>query len=103
MPGAGIFELSSNCYAGAIHPHGYHHLDHVRLDPFPIFTYCIGDLYFEKQIFMVYGQNTTVITYGPFDRPVTLVLRPARGFPRVSSPDAPELYCSMAMSIFVMV
>ena len=76
VPGEGTFELSSNCYAGAIHPNGYRHLEHVRLDPFPIFTYCIGDLCFEKQIFMVYGQNTTVISYGPFDRPVTLALRP---------------------------
>ena len=80
VPDMGTFELSSNCYAGAIHPHGYTHLEHVRLDPFPIFTYCVGDLRFEKQIFMVYGQNTTVITYGPFDRPVTLVLRPLAAF-----------------------
>ena len=48
-----------------IHPHGYTHLDHVRLDPFPIFTYCIGGLCFEKQIFMVYGQNTTVTYLRP--------------------------------------
>ena len=80
VPDMGTFELSSNCYAGAIHPHGYRHLEHVRLDPFPIFTYCVGDLCFEKQIFMVYGQNTTVITYGAFDRPVTLVLRPLAAF-----------------------
>ena len=80
VPDGGTFELSSNCYAGAIHPHGYHHLDHVRLDPFPIFTYCVGDLCFEKQVFMVYGQNTTVITYGAFDRPVTLMLRPLAAF-----------------------
>ena len=80
VPDMGTFELSSNCYAGAIHPHGYTHLEHVRLDPFPSFTYCIGDLCFEKQIFMVYGQNATVITYGPFDRPVTLVLRPLAAF-----------------------
>ncbi len=80
VPGTGSFELSSNCYAGAIHPNGYTHLEHVRLDPFPIFTFCIDDLCFEKQVFMVYGQNTTVITYGPFDRPVTLALRPLAAF-----------------------
>ena len=79
-PGIGTFELSSNCYFGDIHPHGYSHLEHVRLDPFPIFTYCVGDLCFEKQIFMVYGQNTTVVAYGPFDRPVMLTLRPLVAF-----------------------
>ncbi|MCY3871694.1 MAG: glycogen debranching enzyme N-terminal domain-containing protein [Gemmatimonadetes bacterium] len=80
VPDMGTFELSSNCYAGDIHPHGYRHLEHVRLDPFPTFTYCTDDLCFEKQIFMVYGQNTTVITYGAFDRPVKLVLRPLAAF-----------------------
>ena len=43
-PDMGTFELSSNCYAGDIHPHGYRHLEHVRLDPFPTFTYCTDDL-----------------------------------------------------------
>ncbi|MDE2798354.1 MAG: glycogen debranching enzyme N-terminal domain-containing protein, partial [Gemmatimonadota bacterium] len=80
VPDMGTFELSSNCYAGAIHPHGYRYLEHIRLDPFPTFTYCTDDLCFEKQIFMVYGQNTTVITYGPFDRPVMLTLRPLAAF-----------------------
>lgn len=74
------FDLSCNNYYGAIHPHGYRYLEHVRLDPFPIFTYRLNDLSIEKQVFMVYGQNATVITYGPLAQPATLYLRPLVAF-----------------------
>ncbi len=80
LPGAGAFELSSNRYVGATHPHGYRHLEHFRLDPHPIFTYRLGDLCVEKQVFMIHGQNATAITYGPVDRPVRLALRPLTAF-----------------------
>ena len=80
VPGAGAYDLSTNRYVGAIHPHGYRHLQHFRLDPHPIFTYRVGDLRLEKQIFMIHGQNTTAIAYGPVDRPVRLTLRPLVAF-----------------------
>src|SRR5216684_8524960 len=32
-------DLSTNQYAGAVHPHGYELLTEFRLDPFPIFTF----------------------------------------------------------------
>ena len=74
------FDLSSNNYYGAIHPHGYRYLEHVRLDPFPTFTYRLNDISLEKKVFMVHGQNATVITYGPLDQPATLTLRPLVAF-----------------------
>lgn len=74
------FDLSCNNYYGAIHPHGYRYLEHVRLDPYPIFTYRLNDLSFEKQVFMVHGKNTTVLSYGPLDQPATLILKPLVAF-----------------------
>ncbi|MFT5366511.1 MAG: putative glycogen debranching enzyme [Candidatus Latescibacterota bacterium] len=74
------FELSCNNYYGAIHPHGYRYLEHVRLDPFPIFTYRLNDVSCEKQVFMIHGQNATVVTYGHLDQQATLTVRPLIAF-----------------------
>ncbi len=54
------FELSANCFSGAIAPDGYQYLKNFRLDPFPIWTFEIAGIEIEKKIFMVDGQNTTV-------------------------------------------
>src|SRR3954468_15403753 len=54
-------DLSANQYPGTIHPRGFEKLDSFRLDPFPTFTYRIGDLTVEKSVFMVQGENTTVV------------------------------------------
>ena len=57
------FELSANRYPGLIHPHGFHYLKQFRLDPFPVFTYEVEGLEFEKSVFMIYAENSTVIHY----------------------------------------
>ncbi|HEX9868121.1 MAG TPA: glycogen debranching enzyme N-terminal domain-containing protein, partial [Candidatus Tectomicrobia bacterium] len=57
------FDLSANQYPGVIHPQGYQYLKGFRLDPFPIFTYEVGGFEIEKSIFMVHGENSTVVTY----------------------------------------
>ena len=80
VPDKGDYDLSSNSYAGAIHPHGYRYLEHVRLDPFPIFTYRIDDVVIEKQIFMIHGRNAIATIYGPTNRAVTLTVRPLIAF-----------------------
>lgn len=74
------FDLSSNNYYGAIHPHGYRYLEHVQFAPLPTFTYQLNDVVFEKQVFMIHGQNATIITYGPLEEPATLTLRPLVAF-----------------------
>ncbi|HEU0122900.1 MAG TPA: amylo-alpha-1,6-glucosidase [Bryobacteraceae bacterium] len=56
-------ELSANRYDGAIHPQGYEYLREFRLDPFPTWVYEIGDVLLEKRVFMVHGQDATVIEY----------------------------------------
>ena len=57
------FDLSSNRYPGVVHPQGFRHLTGFRLDPFPIFTFEVEGSVIEKTVFMVYGENTTVVQY----------------------------------------
>lgn len=57
------FELSANRYPGVVHPQGFRYLKEFRLDPFPILTYEIDGAEIEKSVFMVQGENTTVVCY----------------------------------------
>jgi len=57
------FDLSTNEYADVIHPQGYKLLTGFRLDPFPVFTYEVDGIEIEKTVFMVHGENSTVIEY----------------------------------------
>jgi glycogen debranching enzyme len=57
------YQLSANRYPNAVHPQGYVYLKQFRLDPFPVFVYEIESVQLEKSVFMVYGENTTVIQY----------------------------------------
>src|SRR5262245_22946837 len=66
------YDLSANRYPGVIHPQGYQYLKEFRLDPFPVFTYEVQGIEIEKSVFMVHGENSTVIQYE---------LRPANGVP----------------------
>jgi len=71
-------DLGANQYPGTIYPVGYELLQEFRLDPFPVFTYAAEGLRLEKTVFMVHGQNATVITYALLEGPrrVGLRLRP---------------------------
>jgi predicted glycogen debranching enzyme len=57
------YEPSANRYPGVVHPQGYLYLQEFRQDPFPVFEYEIEDVKLEKSIFMVHGENTTVVRY----------------------------------------
>jgi len=57
------YELSTNQYPGAVHPQGFNHQTGFRLDPFPVFTYEVEGVRLEKSVFMVHGENTTVVQY----------------------------------------
>ena len=76
------FELSANQYPSAVHPQGYAYLKQFRLDPFPVFVYEIGQVQLEKSIFMVHGENTTIVQYQLRGEPqtCTLELRPLIAF-----------------------
>src|ERR1051326_6161306 len=77
------FDLSSNRYPGVVHPQGYAHLKQFRQDPFPVFVYEVEGVMLEKSVFMVHGENTTVIKYSVVAAPglpCTLELRPLIAF-----------------------
>jgi len=57
------FDLSANRYPGVVHPQGFRYLKQFRLDPFPVFTYEVDGIEIEKSVFMVYGENSTVVHY----------------------------------------
>jgi predicted glycogen debranching enzyme len=61
--GARRYELSVNRYPGALHPQGYRLLTEFRLDPLPTFTWDLDGIEMRKRVFMVHGENTTVIQY----------------------------------------
>ena len=57
------YELSTNQYPGATYPQGFQLLTGFRLDPFPISTFSVAGIEIEKSVFMVTGENTTVVQY----------------------------------------
>ena len=63
VAGGERFELAANKYPQVIHPQGHQYLVGFRLDPFPVFAYRCGGVEIEKRIFMVHGENSTVIEY----------------------------------------
>ena len=56
-------DLSANRYPGVVHPQGYLYLKEFRQDPFPVFVYDVEGMEIEKSVFMVHGENSTVIQY----------------------------------------
>jgi len=75
------FELSTNRYPGVLHPRGFDYLVNFRLHPFPVFRYELGGIDIEKTVFMVHGENATVVQYTLLgDRACTLEIRPLMAF-----------------------
>ncbi|MFQ6050811.1 MAG: glycogen debranching enzyme N-terminal domain-containing protein [Candidatus Hydrothermarchaeota archaeon] len=61
--GGKVYEISTNRYPDVIHPEGYKFLSQFVLDPFPRFIYRIEDVFIEKKVFMIHGENASVISY----------------------------------------
>ncbi|HSD58134.1 MAG TPA: amylo-alpha-1,6-glucosidase [Methanotrichaceae archaeon] len=57
------FSLGNHQYPGTIHPQGFRLLQEFGFDPLPRFAYHAGDSWVDKTVFMVYGENTTIIRY----------------------------------------
>jgi predicted glycogen debranching enzyme len=57
------FDLSVNQYPNVVHPRGFQYLKEFRLDPFPTFTYEVRGVRLVKSVFMLDGENSTVIEY----------------------------------------
>jgi len=75
------FDLSVNRYPDVLHPRGFEYLVGFRLDPYPVFCYQAGGARIEKTVFMVHGENTTVVEYLLLDGPeCDLEIRPLTAF-----------------------
>src|SRR5437667_5190128 len=57
------FEVSANRYPGVVHPQGFRYLKQFRLDTFPVFSYEVEGIEIEKSVFMIQGENSTVVHY----------------------------------------
>lgn len=77
------YELSANQYHGVIYPRGDQLLKTFQQDPFPVFTYSFDNITILKRVFMVHGENTTVVEYelvGPTETEAILEIRPLIAF-----------------------
>ncbi|HII07804.1 MAG TPA: glycogen debranching protein [Methanotrichaceae archaeon] len=61
---SGHCHLACHQYPGAIYPEGFRHLEQFRQDSTPTFLYRTEDgTVVEKKVFMVQGENTTIVNY----------------------------------------
>jgi predicted glycogen debranching enzyme len=56
-------ELGTNQYPGVVHPAGHRFLAEFRRDPLKVFAFQTEGVRVSKRVFMVYGENTTVVEY----------------------------------------
>ena len=57
------YNLAANQTRAGVTDAGFWHLQRVVVDPLPTFIYSFGDITLEKTVFMIHGQNTTVVRY----------------------------------------
>ncbi|MEW6275685.1 MAG: amylo-alpha-1,6-glucosidase [Bacillota bacterium] len=58
-----VYNLATNQTVGGVTEYGFIHLQQVHLSLFPVFTYSFADIFLHKQVFMINGENTTVVLY----------------------------------------
>ncbi len=71
--------LSTNLYPGAVYPTGYQSCSSFALAPWPTWTYAIGDLVIQRELFMPHGRDLVVLRWRRLDvreGSVTLQVRP---------------------------
>lgn len=60
---AGRWPLATNDYGDSLHPDGWRHLHSFSLYPFPTTVFLASGIMLQRTVFMVHGQNTTVLIY----------------------------------------
>ncbi len=97
------FDLSTNLYEPeAVHPQGYQFQVNFRLAPFPVFVYEAGEVRVEKSVFMLDGENTTVVRYrvqAPPPLKVSLEIRPLVAFRDYHSLQSEALDVSLRLDL----
>ncbi len=61
--GGRTYNLAANSTARGVSEFGFIHLQRVVVGSMPTFLYSFVDVFLEKTVFMVHGENTTVILY----------------------------------------
>ncbi|MDH5596441.1 MAG: glycogen debranching enzyme N-terminal domain-containing protein, partial [Candidatus Bathyarchaeota archaeon] len=61
------YSIGSNEFEYGIQPKGYRFLSDFSLDPFPTYKYAVEEVQLQKTMFMPYGKNATVVSYGVFN------------------------------------
>src|SRR5688572_728979 len=77
------FELGANQFPFTVSPKGYSFIQEFQLSPLPRWAYDLDGLLLEKSLFMVHGENTTVIRYrllNPGSSFAVLAVRPFVAF-----------------------
>lgn len=74
----GSYDLSTNLYPGAVHPHGYANQTLFRFRYVPAFHYALEEAFIEKRVAPVHGRNAVVVSYRIFNagEPFELRVRP---------------------------
>lgn len=72
------FPLNAHQYADTIHPAGYLYLEEFRLDPWPVWRYRIQEVLLKREVVMLHGLRTTLVSYTLLEAPsaVPLEVRP---------------------------
>ena len=72
--GSCTFNLAANENRSGFRETGFIHLQRVRVEPFPTFTYSFKDISLDKTVFLVHGENSTVILYRVYNGTAPAVL-----------------------------
>jgi predicted glycogen debranching enzyme len=67
--GQNAYRLSVNEYPAALFPTGFLYLEEFRLDPLPILRYHVESAVIEKEVCLVYGENTVIVQYRLLEAP----------------------------------
>src|SRR5690625_5154966 len=59
----GRIPLAANDYGDVIYPDGWRHIHSFHVYPFPTTVYAARGVALERTVFMVHGQNTTIVLY----------------------------------------
>jgi predicted glycogen debranching enzyme len=63
LVGNDIYRLGSNEFHNVIYPEGYKLIEQFSINPFPTYTYDVGDVQITKTIFLPRNRNVAVIIY----------------------------------------
>ncbi|WP_440952191.1 amylo-alpha-1,6-glucosidase [Methanococcoides sp. FTZ1] len=61
--GGEMFRLAVHSYPDTLYPSGFDYLERFFASPLPTFEYRVRNIRLIKTVFMIYGQNTTVVRY----------------------------------------